>query len=530
MYYNMRHIDNHTRKHSLKIKSNKTANRSRKQHRGGFVFFKKTDTETKSFNEIKSDISKLDGYVTKYKDKVNERNENLLIPVAPFVVEEKWGILMNVFKITKTRSQNPNSNILLQTLGVSEIDSFQKWIVDNKFESYTVKNEPKIINGSTELNKIFELLLKNVPVANRIFKESTDLDEATNRFNIENSNREYKELFKNLSSIESTQLTELLAYIKYKKDKYSKLLPALTEKIKTITGQAILLNKELNGKSDERMTQNTNESKNLSRIKSRIEEKIGQYDSLEIKIGNILGPAQVNVTPTLVDVKSAPTVPTDTGSTLPTGSALPTDKNENWITKFMGGDSNYKIIGIPGDGDCFFTTIVEAFNGTTTTYTQQKLRDMLADSVTESDFTSRRSLYDQLKAANNTDMINEIFGPNFDAIDSLEKYKAFIKTKDYWADELAISRIERLVNVKFIVLSEHDNDLKCVLTDENLLQPFSPEYYIITTYSGNHYELVTYESKRIFEFSDLPDALVKKIKNKQGCGAFSLIAEFKTNP
>jgi len=512
----MRHIDNHTRKHSLKIKSNKTANRSRKQHRGGFVFFKKTDLETKSFNEIKSDISKLDSYVTNYKDKVNKRNENLLIPLAPFVVEEKWGILMNVFKITKNRSQTPNRDILLQILGVSEINSFQNLMVDNKFESYTVKNDPKIINGSTELNKIFELLLKNVPIANRIFKESNDTEGTMIRFNIENSNRQYNELFIKISSMEKEQLTKLLNDIKDKKVKYSELLPALTAKIKTITVQSVLLNKELNGKSDEPMTQNTNEYKNLSHIKSRIEEKIRQYDSLEIKIGNVLGPASDVVRP-------EPIVATGTGSALPAGT------NENWITKFMGGDSNYNIMRIPGDGDCFFTTIVEAFKDKKT-YTQEQLREMLAGSVTEQDFTSRRSLYNELKAADKTVDINEIFGPNFDAIDSLEKYKGFIKTKDYWADELAISRLERLLNIKIIVLSERDNNLKCVIADENLPNPFLPEYYIITTYSGNHYELVTYESKRIFNFSDLPAALVNKINNKPGCGAFSLIAEFKTNP
>lgn len=38
-------------------------------------------------------------------------------------------------------------------------------------------------------------------------------------------------------------------------------------------------------------------------------------------------------------------------------------------------------------------------------------------------------------------------------VDTLAQFKEKVMTTDYWADESAISRLERILNVKFILLS-----------------------------------------------------------------------------
>ena len=41
---------------------------------------------------------------------------------------------------------------------------------------------------------------------------------------------------------------------------------------------------------------------------------------------------------------------------------------------------------------------------------------------------------------------------------------------------------------------------------------YKPKYYIIATYSGDHYELVTYKNKKIFSFYEIPYDILLNIK------------------
>ena len=98
-------------------------------------------------------------------------------------------------------------------------------------------------------------------------------------------------------------------------------------------------------------------------------------------------------------------------------------------------------------------------------------------------------------------------------IHSFEEFKDFIQTSSYWADELAIAMMERLLQIKFIIIKKergkyffYCNDLDQSLVDTQNIQP---AFYIIVLNSGMHYELVSYNKQRIFTFETLPE-LVKE--------------------
>jgi len=135
-------------------------------------------------------------------------------------------------------------------------------------------------------------------------------------------------------------------------------------------------------------------------------------------------------------------------------------------------------------------------------------------------------------------LIEENIG-DFAQIDSLEKFKQYIQTSKFWADSWAISVLERLLKVKLIILSERSYDedaldsvVNCGEVDEELQKKgsFMPDYYIMTTFSGNHYRLIAYKDKRIFKFHEIPFYIKNMIINKcieRNSGPFSIIQDFR---
>ena len=124
-------------------------------------------------------------------------------------------------------------------------------------------------------------------------------------------------------------------------------------------------------------------------------------------------------------------------------------------------------------------------------------------------------------------------------VTSLQQFKALINTCCFWGDTWAISTLEKVLNTKFILLSEEnyesgdiDNVLQCgQLNDDSLKKKgsFTPDYYIIMDYTGDHYKLITYGSKSLFTFSEVPESIKTLILDKcleKLSGPYAIIPEF----
>ena len=109
-------------------------------------------------------------------------------------------------------------------------------------------------------------------------------------------------------------------------------------------------------------------------------------------------------------------------------------------------------------------------------------------------------------------------------VTSLELLKEKLKTKEFWANSWTINVLEKELNVKLIILSSSnyesgdvDNVLQCGdFTDEEIMKggEFKPDHYIITSYRGDHYMLITYNNKRIFTFDELPNSIKDTVITK----------------
>ena len=266
------------------------------------------------------------------------------------------------------------------------------------------------------------------------------------------------------------------------------------------------------------------------------------------------------------------------------------EPNDTWIQKFMK-NKNYSITDNEGGGDCLFATVRDAFSSIAQQTSVNKLRRKLSSEADNTIFQNYKEHYDMYNTAilEDTNKIKELeaqyislkqkFSSTIDrneqkllttqakevkkehdklvqekqvttqilkeykfmrGVDTLEQFKSKIKKCEFWADTWAISTLERILNIKFIILSSEaykhgdiKNVLNCGQLNDSILENkgiFTPEFYIIIEHTGNHYKTIGYKKKMIYTFNEIPYDIKNMIADKcmeKNAGAFSLIPDFQ---
>jgi hypothetical protein len=259
--------------------------------------------------------------------------------------------------------------------------------------------------------------------------------------------------------------------------------------------------------------------------------------------------------------------------------------HDSWVQKFSK-NPHYSIVDNEAGGDCLFATIRDAFSSIAQQTSVNKIRKKLASEATEKVFLGYKEQYDMYKDSlvRDTNKIKELEGEYLllkqrftqvmdrneqkiisvaakdvkkehdrlveekkvtaeilkeykflKGIDTLEAFKSKIKSCNFWADTWAISTLERILNIKLIILSselyksgDSKNVLQCGQLNDDILQQrgrFVPEFYIIVDHTGDHYKLIGYKKKLIFKkkfYEDHSRIQKRNTKNiaKNYCKAF----------
>jgi hypothetical protein len=262
------------------------------------------------------------------------------------------------------------------------------------------------------------------------------------------------------------------------------------------------------------------------------------------------------------------------------------DESTTWVQKLMRS-SKYGVIDNEGGGECLFACLRDAYAGVGRVLSVAKLREIVSTQATEELFMNYKTLYDSLnkevadltatkdkikedaKTMSDTgkaekdrikkraiigeiakikeylkDIVDKLAVAKENAnefkfmkgISDLAAFKKKIKTCSFWGDVWAIHTLERILNLKTIILSSENynkddlnNVLLCGQLEDNV-QKFEPEYYVILDHTGSHYRLITYSGKTIFKFDDLPRSIKHKIVDTclvKNAGYYSIIPEFK---
>jgi predicted NAD-dependent protein-ADP-ribosyltransferase YbiA (DUF1768 family) len=333
------------------------------------------------------------------------------------------------------------------------------------------------------------------------------------------------------------------------------------------------------------------EGKEGKEEKKRSKEREGKKGSKEIKEDiqiphirrDIFTPMFNAVIPKMLEKETAKQA-TDIREKFHQGSG------DTWMQKYMK-NKNYTIINNEGNGDCLFATIRDAFHSIGQDTTVDKLRRRVADDAkqenynmykenynmyskeildTKAIFIKEKTDYDELKTKLATtidrqqqliirDMaikkkkLIERLKREYDYakenmkdfnfmkdIRNLAELKKIMKTCDFWADAWAINTLERILNIKIIILSSKNynkGDLNNVMQCGGPVDPiiesrgeFNPEFYIIVEHTGSHYMIIGYKKKMIYKFNEIPYDIKRMIADKcmeKNAGIFSLISEFE---
>jgi len=264
--------------------------------------------------------------------------------------------------------------------------------------------------------------------------------------------------------------------------------------------------------------------------------------------------------------------------------------SDYWVNKFAKSD-NYSFSVTETNGDCFFASIRNALANIAQQTSVGKLRALLAQEATpelfqnyleqfemyakELDANNKQiaewdkelaSLNSRFAAVNDRDarlqvtaQIDELTKKRsqldhersmtktlleeftfMKGINSIDKFKMVLKRSEYWADTWAVSTLERLLNIKFIILSgdaykqkDLSGVLRCGQLNDTILETkgvFEPDFYIMVDHAKKHYQTVGYKQKFIFTFTEVPYFMKKLVVEKcmeKDAGVFALIPEFK---
>ena len=255
-------------------------------------------------------------------------------------------------------------------------------------------------------------------------------------------------------------------------------------------------------------------------------------------------------------------------------------RNE-WVERFMHNNK----YDIHSSSDCIFSVIRDAFEQIGQVITIQKLRDILAGEITDefyqkyrnaylsieneiadgerriktlqtslkelkkrikkvSDKSEGESIIEQAKKydeeSKSIKQLNETYRSlakrQFGFVAELDTYAKFqdcIRTTGCCVDKWAFYLLERKLNIKLILLSEdafaddsQDSVLDCSASGELT----APNFYIIVSYKGSKYRLVSYMGKRILTYREIPYDIRMLILNKcKECNSvgFNLIQDFR---
>jgi len=191
-------------------------------------------------------------------------------------------------------------------------------------------------------------------------------------------------------------------------------------------------------------------------------------------------------------------------------------KLPKWVGIIFPNDSiHISLISIAMDGNCLYSSIGKALG-----ITIIKLRKMVAQSIylPENDSTIQfwRELHNLAVKEKNIELMTEYGHMKCIANIPLERqitkqekkliYREIMKSS-FWGEEYTIRILEKMLNIKVLVVNGDKTSLVKPLDHEGVYQ----HTYIMVYLKHNHYSLISYKKQTLFSHINLPIDIKNKI-------------------
>lgn len=233
---------------------------------------------------------------------------------------------------------------------------------------------------------------------------------------------------------------------------------------------------------------------------------------------------------------------------------------DNWINNKFNDE--YKIYDIPKDGNCFFYSVILAYkynlpeeDRKNIKYIPDKIFNVLKTLIETNDILPDDVL---LKLKEISDKLPENMCSKYnygvlalryilslqvsddyfvtfklrfsederetlglESIETIDDFKKYILTDNYWADEWAMAKLQELLDIQFVIFDQEKKRIDgCNLSGEIFSKSSDPnkiQSIFINWQGESHYELISYKNKTLIDFKDLPKIVKDKcLPSKSG--------------
>jgi len=181
----------------------------------------------------------------------------------------------------------------------------------------------------------------------------------------------------------------------------------------------------------------------------------------------------------------------------------PLKRNKNALNKWireLTQDDDFSVEISKGDGNCFYYSVINALDKQ---YTVKQLRDIVITNITE-DVYNDFNIFAKAGEPQYLYIINR-------ELDTYDKFRKFMRTKDYFADEISIEILQKDLNLRFIIINKRTNNIQRMIDHDKKTNKDTK--YIILEYEDDiHYNLITYDGKKVFSRSKIPKPILDLYK------------------
>lgn len=159
-----------------------------------------------------------------------------------------------------------------------------------------------------------------------------------------------------------------------------------------------------------------------------------------------------------------------------------------------------------GGGDCLFYCFKRTIDEFEVTTTIKELRGIVAESITDDQFSVLKIIYDGAKQEKEYQVLNDYnFMSGVETIDDLRD--VITNTKKYWGDEMAIRALEKASGITAVVITKDMKGNATVADKMDSDIDVDRKWFTLLLLENAHYQTILFKNKAALQKNELDNAI-----------------------